>query len=116
MRLVVCALTAALLTVPANAETARIDSRDTFLSLVSGKALTRLGITLNVSPDGRISGRAFGQPVKGDWKWQGGFFCRTLYFGDQNLGDNCQTVEQRGQTLRFTADRGAGDHADLRLR
>jgi hypothetical protein len=105
-----------LLAAPAAADTQRIDSRDAFVSLVKDRALTRLGITLNVSPDGRITGRAFGKPVKGDWSWNGGFFCRSLFFGDENLGDNCQTVEKRGQSLRFTADRGAGDFADLRLR
>jgi hypothetical protein len=105
-----------LLAAPAAADTQRIDSRDAFVSLVKDRALTRLGITLNVSPDGRITGRAFGKPVKGDWSWKGGFFCRSLFFGDENLGDNCQTVEKRGQSLRFTADRGAGDFADLRLR
>jgi hypothetical protein len=109
---VLCALQA----VPAAAEGERIESRAAFVSLIQDRALTRLGITLNVSPDGRISGRAFGKPVKGDWAWKGGFFCRTLYFGDENLGDNCQVVEKRGQSLRFTADQGQGDYADLRLR
>lgn len=116
MRLLPVLALSLLLAAPAAAEGERIDSRDTFVSLVKDRSLTRLGITLNVSPDGRITGRAFGKPVKGDWSWKGGFFCRTLFFGDENLGDNCQVVEKRGQSLRFTADRGKGDYADLRLR
>ena len=105
-----------MLAAPALADSERIESRDTFVSLVKDRSLTRLGITLNVSPDGRITGRAFGKPVKGDWSWKQGLFCRTLYFGEQNLGENCQVVEKRGQSLRFTADQGKGDFADLRLR
>jgi len=105
-----------LLAVPAAAESERISSRDAFVSLVQDRALTRLGITLNVFPDGQITGRAFGTVVRGAWSWKDGYFCRTLFFGTQNLGDNCQVVEKRGAALRFTADQGKGDFADLRLR
>ncbi len=102
---------------PAAAESvARIEKRDDFVSLVSGRALTRFGISLTVTPDGAIEGRAFGRKVTGAWRWDGGFFCRDLAFGDEPLEPNCQVVERRGETLRFIADRGAGDHADLRLR
>ena len=102
---------------PAAAEAvARIEKRDDFVSLVSGRALTRFGISLIVSPDGAIEGRAFGRKVTGAWRWDGGFFCRDLAFGEESLEPNCQVVERRGETLRFIADRGAGEHADLRLR
>lgn len=94
----------------------RIASKADFVNLVAGKALTRMGITLNVSPEGRIEGRAFGRPVTGEWRWADGFFCRELRFGRQELGPNCQVVQKRGDTLRFIADKGAGDYADLRIR
>lgn len=94
----------------------RVESRDEFVQLVAGRALTRFGITLNVTPEGEIDGRAFGQRVTGAWRWDGGYFCRDLAFGTESLGPNCQVVEKRGEVLRFTADEGKGDHADLRLR
>ena len=94
----------------------RIESRDEFVQVVTGRALTRFGITLNVSAEGAIEGRAFGRPVTGAWRWDGGFFCRDLAFGDESLGPNCQVVEKRGEVVRFTADEGRGDYADLRLR
>jgi len=97
-------------------EAARVESRDTFVQLVSGRELKRFGITLTVSPDGDISGRAFGREVTGAWRWDGGFFCRDLAFGGEALEYNCQVVERRGDSLRFIADKGVGDHADLRLR
>lgn len=92
-----------------------ITSRDNFVQVIEGRELTRFGIRLNVTGDGDINGRAFGTPVTGDWSWDGGFFCRDLFWGDRNLGSNCQQVEINGDTLRFTTDRGAGIFADLRL-
>jgi hypothetical protein len=94
----------------------RVESRDEFVQLVSGRALTRFGITLNVSPEGAIEGRAFGRTVTGAWRWDSGYFCRDLAFGTESLGPNCQVVEKRGEVLRFTADEGRGDQAELRLR
>ena len=93
-----------------------IDDEARFLSLVKGKKLTRFGISLNVFENGTIEGRAFGWPVTGQWSWQDGFFCRDMYYGSQGIGLNCQMVKAKGGTLRFIADRGAGDYADLRLR
>ena len=93
-----------------------IDSRTTFLSLIEGRELTRLGIRLEVTADGQIIGRAFGTPVTGAWDWNGGYFCRDLFYGEEDLGPNCQQVAVRGETLRFTSDRGTGRFADLRMR
>jgi len=92
-----------------------ISERDSFLALVKGKQLTRLGIKLDVLSSGQIQGRAFGKTVKGQWNWKNGYFCRDLYFGEQDLGPNCQVVKANGRTLRFIADQGAGQSADLRL-
>ncbi|MDJ0824488.1 MAG: dihydrodipicolinate reductase [Rhodobacter sp.] len=90
--------------------------RGAFLRLVDGKTLTRLGIRLDVLATGAIRGRAFGRPVTGAWRWQDGYFCRDLSVGPQALGANCQVVMVRGDTLRFIADKGGGDQADLELR
>ncbi len=93
-----------------------ISDESTFLTVLQGKQLTRLGIKLDVSPSGRIAGRAFGKQVTGAWRWSNGFFCRDLTYGADPLEPNCQLVKVRGDTLRFIADRGAGMSADLRLR
>ncbi|MEO1024161.1 MAG: dihydrodipicolinate reductase [Pseudomonadota bacterium] len=95
----------------------RVQERDSFVSLVKGRNLTRLGIRLQVSQDGDIKGRAFGKDISGDWTWDEGYFCRDL-FADGDVLDikNCQTVEVRGNTLRFTSDKGTGDSANLRLK
>ncbi len=117
MRLVLTSIVAVMMAGPALAEFKRVTDRDNFVSLVNNRDLTRLGIRLNVSDGGKITGRAFGQKVSGDWSWSSGFFCRDLYInGDVLDENNCQTVEVRGDTLRFTSDKGSGDFADLRLR
>ena len=92
-----------------------VRDRGTFVSLVQGKSLKRSGIALTVTPDGQILGRALGRPVTGAWRWQGGYFCRDLFWGKRDLGPNCQQVQVQGRTLRFTSDRGAGMYADLTL-
>jgi len=111
------ALFAAFATTPAvSEEFETIRQESAFVRLIDGKQLTRFGIKLDVLPSGQIGGRAFGKDVTGVWRWANGYFCRDLNFGDENLGPNCQVVKVRGSTVRFIADEGAGDTADLRLR
>jgi hypothetical protein len=92
-----------------------VDSDARFLALVEGRELRRLGIRLIVSPTGVIEGRAFGGPVRGEWRWENGYFCRDLFWNDTDLGYNCQLVQENGTVLRFTSDEGAGMFADLTL-
>ncbi|MEO0750258.1 MAG: dihydrodipicolinate reductase [Pseudomonadota bacterium] len=94
----------------------QVTNKSTFVSLMNGRELTRFGINLVVTPDGRIDGKAFGRDVKGAWRWQGGYFCRDLSWGERDLGANCQMVKRQGRTIRFISDKGAGEFADLRLR
>lgn len=88
----------------------------TFVDIVQGKQLTRFGIRLTVTPDGGIRGRAFGREVTGNWQWSNGYFCRSLFYGERDLGPNCQEVKVNGNTVRFTSDRGEGIYADLELK
>lgn len=93
-----------------------VSDSDTFINVVKDRELTRFGIKLAVLPTGEIRGSAFGQQVTGAWRWDDGFFCRDLYFGNQDLGPNCQVVQVNGEVVRFIADQGQGEYADLRLR
>lgn len=112
------ALSAAIGASAATAESFQPVTRQAdFVRLISDRDLTRFGIRLNVTPSGNIEGRAFGRKVTGAWQWQDGYFCRELYVGSDDLGGpNCQLVLRNGATLRFIADKGAGDYADLTLR
>ncbi len=111
------ALILSLAPLPALSETfARITDRSEFVAAVEGKSLTSAAVRLNVQPDGQIEGRAFGMAVTGTWDWQDGYFCRTLDTAAQDFPLNCQQVDTDGATLRFTADKGTGDVANLRIR
>lgn len=98
-----------------DAEFRRVQDRETFVDIVRQGKLNRFGISLEVSPDGRISGRAFGVNVSGAWDWREGYFCRDLNWGATDLGPNCQEVQVSGRLVRFTSDEGKGRFADLRL-
>jgi hypothetical protein len=118
MRIVLTSFVLSLMlasTAPAAQEFQTVRDQSRFLELVVGKQLTRFGIRLNVTPDGEIRGRAFGRPVTGNWQWSDGYFCRDLYYGERDLGANCQEVKVNGRTVRFTSDRGQGIFADLTL-
>ncbi|SDW21761.1 hypothetical protein [Roseicitreum antarcticum] len=118
--IIMAATAAAVLSVPLDAQAREfflVKDRSEFIELIEGRDLTRFGVRLNVTPDGQITGSAFGFTVTGTWDWQGNYFCRDMSYGSGNaLGYNCQTVYRDGDMLRFIADRGDGDHADLRLR
>ena len=101
---------------PVAAEFARVTDERQFRQIVQGRELTYPLVRLQVTPDGRIVGKGAGREVSGQWDWENGLFCRDLYWGQRELGYNCQTVEVRGNTVRFTSDEGQGDHADFRLR
>lgn len=94
----------------------RISTKSDFVQTVSGKNLTIFGISVSVQPDGAIGGRAYGRKVKGQWQWRDGFFCRDLFWGDMDLGPNCQVVKVHGDVIRFRSDKGTGRYADLTMR
>ena len=91
----------------------RILDRSTLLDAVSEKVLIlRLfGIKLQIMEDGRIEGKAMGRDVVGDWEWQDGFFCRSMFWGERDIGYNCQEVSIEGKKIKFTSDRGTGANA-----
>jgi hypothetical protein len=93
-----------------------VRDRSEFVSLVDGRTLKYPGVRLRVTPDGAIRGKGLGIDVTGDWRWRDNFFCRDLYWGDREIGYNCQAVLRNGSTLRFVSDQGQGQSADFRLR
>ena len=110
----------AALGLPAQAESfAPVTDKSTFLKLVQDRALRHglLDLTLNVTPDGTIKGRAMGWEVTGSWHWKDGYFCREMDWEGYAIPYNCQLVETNdGRIVRFTVDRGTGDSAQFRLR
>jgi len=100
----------------AAAELEKLTSESDFVSLVAGKTITRPFVELQVSPQGEISGRGLYWDVEGEWSWQDGYFCRSLFWGGDDLGYNCQEVRGTGDRIRFISDRGDGQSAEFTLR
>ncbi|WP_138919442.1 dihydrodipicolinate reductase [Oceanicola sp. S124] len=102
---------------PAEAqELRRVETRSDFLDLVGEASLTRLGMTLQVRPDGSITGRAYGTRLRGSWDWSDTYFCSALTYGGRSHPRNCHTVTVISQTLRMTGDEGQGGSSDFWLR
>lgn len=106
----------------ANDDFQRVQDKSEFVNIVAGKELSilrpfylRNAIKLEVSPQGSIAGTALRKPVVGAWRWENGYFCRDLRFGDDDIGANCQVVVVKGDEVRFIADQGQGDSADFRV-
>ena len=97
---------------------ARISDRAAFLQTLAGRQLHIgfFGLSLLVTPDGQITGRALGYDVRGEWAWQDGYFCRSMTWGDEPIPYNCQLVQATETEMRFTSDKGQGRSADFRLR
>jgi len=110
------AVVSVFLAAPVAAEFAKINSESDFRKVVAGKTLTRPLIKIQVTPEGRISGRGASWDVTGNWRWKDGYFCRDLEWGGDDLGYNCQEVRVHNRKIRFTSDRGTGDFADFTLR
>lgn len=116
-RMIITAVAATLgLATPALAEFEKITSRSEFLSAVGGKTLTRPLVKINVKSNGSITGKGASWPVTGSWSWKGGYLCRSLNWGGDDLGYNCQEIKVNGSTMRITSDKGTGQSADFRLR
>ncbi len=112
---VVCAATLGM-AAPALADFQQVTSRSDFMALVGGKTLTRPLVKLEVKPNGQISGTGASWPVSGKWSWEDGYLCRSLEWGGDDLGYNCQEVKTDGNRVRITSDRGSGESAVFRLR
>ena len=106
---------ASLMASTAMAEWMTVQTQSQFVRLINNKRLKAGLINLRVAPDGQIAGSAYFRTVSGQWTWQDGYFCRDLFWGQRELGYNCQKVESRDGALRFTSDRGAGESADFQL-
>jgi len=93
-----------------------IKDKNTFIAAVKDKTLKRPLIRLEVTEDGKITGRAAMLRVTGQWTWENSYFCRDLFWGSRNLGYNCQQVSRSGKKIRFTSDKGEGDFADFTVK
>ena len=111
-----CVLLFSFISSGARSEYLVIKDKNTFIATIKDKTLKRPLIRLEVTEDGKITGRAAMLSVTGQWTWENSYFCRDLFWGSRNLGYNCQQVSRSGKKIRFTSDEGEGDFADFTVK
>lgn len=111
-----CVLLFSFISSGARSEYLVIKDKNTFIAAIKDKTLKRPLIRLEVTEDGKITGRAAMLSVTGQWTWEKSYFCRDLFWGSRNLGYNCQQVSRSGKKIRFTSDEGEGDFADFTVK
>ncbi len=111
-----CVLLFSFISSGARSEYLVIKDKNTFIATIKDKTLKRPLIRLEVTEDGKITGRAAMLSVTGQWTWENSYFCRDLFWGSRNLGYNCQQVSRSGKKIRFTSDKGEGDFADFTVK
>jgi hypothetical protein len=95
-----------------------VESKEDLFTAIDGRALTMgvFRLSLNVLPDGNLTGTAMGWDITGTWSWKDGLFCREMDWSGYEIAYDCQSVEKVGEKLRFTAEYGKGRSADFNLR
>lgn len=104
----------ALLTLAACANTAlpvmngRITTEDEFMATAAGRTISNDLATISITRNGRIRGISDGVEIAGRWRWEDGFWCRTITEPVQTPED-CQVWEITNRTLIITRDKGRGE-------
>ena len=68
-----------------------------------------------IVPDGTIEGTWFGKEMIGAWRWEDGYFCRTLS-APRPAPEDCQEWAIGGETVRLVRDRGKGEETLYAIR
>jgi len=92
----------------------RIVTEQEFRSLVVGKRWQAGDNYFIMRKNGKISGEAGGEAVKGAWAWRDGFFCRTL--STHSKDTDCQVMSISGSQVQIIRKRGKGETQTMTLK
>ncbi|WP_193142759.1 MULTISPECIES: hypothetical protein [unclassified Meridianimarinicoccus] len=87
----------------------RLLSRTAFLKRFADRELVGDGLRFVIHADGRITGQAGTGKLSGQWYWEDGYFCRTASLDGEDLGLDCEIIEYRGDSMRYTRNKGEGE-------
>lgn len=87
----------------------RLTTREEFVEAFADKPLVDKGIRFTITADGQISGSVDEQQFWGTWYWSDGYFCRTVCLDGEDLGLDCEVIEQCGDEMRYTRKKGDGN-------
>lgn len=85
---------------------ARVETREAFVAAFADRPLQGEGMRFVIHSDGRLTGRVGDAPLRGDWVWRDGLFCRRAWLGEEDLGLDCEVIERRGAQMRYAGDGG----------
>ena len=68
-----------------------------------------------IMPDGTIEGTWYGKEMAGAWRWEDGYFCRTLS-APRPAPEDCQEWAMGQEKVRLVRDRGTGGETIYAIR
>ena len=87
-----------------------VSDYDTFAATFIGAKIGDPEDTANyfvIAEDGTLEGPWHGRTLKGEWRWEDGFFCRTLTAPP--APEDCQQWSVSGNEARLVRNRGTGE-------
>ena len=106
-----------MLTTTATAgEFKRIKQKAEYLNTVADRKLVADWGWVIAASDGTIMGQISGQPAQGKWAWKGGYWCRTIAFGDTKMPLDCQSIHVSGDTVVSIRDKGKGKQTRMKIK
>ena len=94
----------------------RINKKTEFDKIVVNKTLVANWGWSKMSSDGTVIGDYKGNALKGNWKWQGRFYCRNLRVGSEDRGYGCLSVHVSGKDIVFIQDKGKGTQVPMKIK
>ena len=94
----------------------RLKTKSEYLTTVADRKLVAEWGWVIAASDGTMMGQINGQPAQGKWNWQGGYWCRTISYGSNDLPRNCQTVHVSGDTVVSIRDKGKGKQTAMKIK
>ena len=88
-----------------------LNERDAFAAAFVGPKLMDPDDSANffvIADDGTIEGSWYGNELKGEWRWDEGYFCRTLS-APRPAPEDCQEWSLGDGKVRLLRNRGVGE-------
>lgn len=107
-------LSASLLAAPVLAgDFKRITTEAEYMQKIVGKKLVTGKDFVKIEKNGKMKGKFGGAKLVGAWKWQQGYWCRTIRLGGKDRGSDCQVVMVSDTQMYSIRKQGKGDKSPI---
>lgn len=100
---------------PSDPDWIAVHTKCAFNDTVVDRILSADGIEFVIHSDGTMSGTIDGGTFRGNWYWEGPYFCRTAEFKGENLGFDAEVIEVNESQMRYTRNRGLGEYSVVQI-